>query len=150
MYKKQKSVLDKMKSQFIAGATAKLFPPEKLEKIWTYWEAFAQYAFNKSHSTCYAFVAYQTAYLKAHYPAEFMAAVLNDAGSSEKITFFIEECKRMGIEVLKPNVNQSDIHFSADKKGSLIFGLSALAGVGEAATQAIVEERKNNGEYTSI
>jgi DNA polymerase-3 subunit alpha len=95
-------------------------------------------------------VAYQTAYLKAHYPAEFMASVLNDAGSSEKITFFIEECKRMGIEVLKPNVNQSDIHFSADKKGQLIFGLSALSGIGEAATQAIVEERKNNGEYKSI
>ncbi len=150
MGKKQLDILNKMKSKFIAGATEKGHPEDKLNKIWADWEAFAQYAFNKSHSTCYAFVAYQTAYLKAHYPAEFMASVLNDAGSSEKITFFIEECKRMGIEVLKPNVNQSDIHFSADKKGHLIFGLSALSGIGEAATQAIVEERKNNGEYKSI
>ena len=150
MGKKQLDILNKMKSKFIAGATEKGHPEDKLNKIWADWEAFAQYAFNKSHSTCYAFVAYQTAYLKAHYPAEFMASVLNDAGSSEKITFFIEECKRMGIEVLKPNVNQSDIHFSADKKGQLIFGLSALSGIGEAATQAIVEERKNNGEYKSI
>lgn len=150
MGKKQIEVLNKMKSKFLEGATAKGFPEEKLNKIWTDWEAFAQYAFNKSHSTCYAFVAYQTAYLKAHYPAEFMAAVLNDAGSSEKITFFIEECKRMGIEVLKPNVNQSDIHFSADDKGRLIFGLSALSGIGEAATMSIVEERKNHGEYRSI
>jgi len=150
MGKKQIEVLNKMKSKFVEGAGKKGHPEDKLNKIWTDWEAFAQYAFNKSHSTCYAFVAYQTAYLKAHYPAEFMASVLNDAGSSEKITFFIEECKRMGIEVLKPNVNQSDIHFSADEKGSLIFGLSALAGVGEAATQAIVEERKTNGEYVSI
>ncbi|MGH2552383.1 MAG: DNA polymerase III subunit alpha, partial [Chitinophagaceae bacterium] len=100
MGKKQKSVLDKMKAQFIAGAKEKLFPPEKLEKIWTDWEAFAQYAFNKSHSTCYAYVAYQTAYLKAHYPAEYMSAVLNNAGSIDKITFFMEECKRMGIKVL--------------------------------------------------
>ncbi len=150
MGKKQIEVLNKMKSKFIEGATAKGHPADKLNKIWIDWEAFAQYAFNKSHSTCYAFVAYQTAYLKAHYPAEFMAAVLNDAGSSEKITFFIEECKRMSIEVLKPNVNQSDIHFSADKKGCLIFGLSALSGIGEAATHAIVEERKNSGEYKSI
>ncbi len=150
MGKKQIDVLNKMKSKFIEGATAKGHPADKLNKIWVDWEAFAQYAFNKSHSTCYAFVAYQTAYLKAHYPAEFMAAVLNDAGSSEKITFFIEECKRMGIEVLKPNVNQSDIHFSADKKGSLIFGLSALSGIGEAATHSIVEERKKNGEYKTV
>ncbi|HRF18446.1 MAG TPA: DNA polymerase III subunit alpha, partial [Chitinophagaceae bacterium] len=107
MGKKQKTVLDKMKAQFISGATEKLFPPEKLEKIWTDWEAFAQYAFNKSHSTCYAYVAYQTAYLKAHYPAEYMAAVLNNAGSIEKITFFMEECKRMGIKVLGPDINES-------------------------------------------
>ncbi len=97
MGKKQKTVLDKMKGQFIAGAKEKLLPEEKLEKIWTDWEAFAQYAFNKSHSTCYAYVAYQTAYLKAHYPSEYMAAVLNNAGSIEKITFFMEECKRMGL-----------------------------------------------------
>ncbi|HMX38432.1 MAG TPA: DNA polymerase III subunit alpha, partial [Ferruginibacter sp.] len=102
MGKKQKAVLDKMKVQFIEGASGKGHPKDKLEKIWTDWEAFAQYAFNKSHSTCYAFVAYQTAYLKAHYPGEYMAAVLNHAGSIEKITFFMEECKRMGIKVLGP------------------------------------------------
>ncbi len=100
MGKKQKSVLDKMKAQFVKGATEKGHPAKILEKIWTDWEAFAQYAFNKSHSTCYAFVAYQTAYLKAHYPGEYMAAVLNHAGSIEKITFFMEECKRMGHKVL--------------------------------------------------
>src|SRR5690606_16342043 len=98
MGKKQKAVLDKMKAQFIKGATEKSFPADKLEKIWTDWEAFAQYAFNTSHSTCYAFVAYQTAYLKAHYPGEYMSAVLNTAGSIDKITFFMEECKRMGIK----------------------------------------------------
>ena len=96
-----------MKVQFVEGATAKGHPKEILEKIWTDWEAFAQYAFNKSHSTCYAFVAYQTAYLKAHYPSEYMAAVLNHAGSIDKITFFMEECKRMGLKVLGPDINES-------------------------------------------
>jgi DNA polymerase-3 subunit alpha len=107
MGKKQKAVLDKMKAQFIKGATERFLPAERLEKIWTDWEAFAQYAFNKSHSTCYAYVAYQTAYLKSHYPAEYMAAVLNNAGSIDKITFFMEECKRMGIKVLGPDINES-------------------------------------------
>ncbi len=101
MGKKQKAVLDKMKAQFVKGASEKGHPVDKLEKIWTDWEAFAQYAFNKSHSTCYAYVAYQTAYLKAHYPSEYMAAVLNNAGNIEKITFFMEECKRMGIDCLR-------------------------------------------------
>ncbi|HOV44956.1 MAG TPA: DNA polymerase III subunit alpha, partial [Ferruginibacter sp.] len=100
MGKKQKATLDKMKVSFIEGATAKGHPIKQLEKIWTDWEAFAQYAFNKSHSTCYAFLAYQTAYLKAHYPNEYMAAVLNHAGSIEKITFYMEECRRMEIKVL--------------------------------------------------
>src|SRR5688500_5438579 len=135
MYKKQKSVLDKMKSQFIAGATAKLFPPEKLEKIWTYWEAFAQYAFNKSHSTCYAFVAYQTAYLKARYPAEYMAAVLNHAAAIEKLTFFMEECKRMGIKVLGPDINESLKGFAVNAAGEIRFGLGGLKGVGENAVE---------------
>src|SRR6187399_229555 len=111
MGKKQKSVLDKMKGQFIKGASDKGHPASVLEKVWTDWEAFAQYAFNKSHSTCYAYVAYQTAYMKAHYPAEYMAAVLNNAGSIEKITFFMEECKRMGITVLGPDVNESQKGF---------------------------------------
>ena len=102
MGKKQKAVLDKMKVQFVEGATAKGHDKVILEKVWTDWEAFAQYAFNKSHSTCYAFVAYQTAYLKAHYPSEYMAAVLNHAGSIDKITFFMEECKRMGLKSAGP------------------------------------------------
>lgn len=96
-----------MKAQFISGAIKNGHAADKLEKIWTDWEAFAQYAFNKSHSTCYALVAYQTAYLKTHYPSEYMAAVLNHAGAIEKITFFMEECKRMGLKVLGPDVNES-------------------------------------------
>ena len=147
MGKKQKSVLDKMKAQFISGATEKLFPPEKLEKIWTDWEAFAQYAFNKSHSTCYAYVAYQTAYLKAHYPAEYMSAVLNNAGSIEKITFFMEECKRMGLKVLGPDINESLKGFAVNNKGEIRFGLGGLKGVGEAAVESIIEERKKNGSF---
>lgn len=150
MGKKQKSVLDKMKAQFIEGATKKNHPADKLEKIWTDWEAFAQYAFNKSHSTCYAYVAYQTAYLKAHYPAEYMAAVLNNAGSIEKITFFMEECKRMGQMVLGPDVNESKKGFAVNARGEIRFGLGGLKGVGEAAVEAIIDEREKNGAYLSI
>ena len=150
MGKKQKSVLDKMKAQFIAGAVEKGHPADKLEKIWTDWEAFAQYAFNKSHSTCYAFVAYQTAYLKAHYPAEYMAAVLNNAGSIEKITFFMEECKRMGRVVLGPDINESKKGFAVNNRGEIRFGLGGLKGVGEAAVESIIEEREINGHYDSI
>ncbi len=150
MGKKQKSVLDKMKSQFVTGATAKGFAKETLEKIWTDWEAFAQYAFNKSHSTCYAFVAYQTAYLKAHYPAEYMSAVLNHAGSIEKITFFMEECKRMGIKVLGPDINESLKGFAVNKNGEIRFGLGGLKGVGEAAVETIIEDREKQGTYNSI
>src|SRR5688572_26339730 len=150
MGKKQKSVLDKMKAQFIDGATKKNHPAEKLEKIWTDWEAFAQYAFNKSHSTCYAYVAYQTAYLKAHYPAEYMAAVLNNAGSIEKITFFMEECKRMGQMVLGPDVNESKKGFAVNAKREIRFGLGGLKGVGESAVESIIEEREKNGPYKSI
>ncbi len=149
MGKKQKSVLDKMKAQFVSGAVAKGHPADKLEKIWTDWEAFAQYAFNKSHSTCYAFVAYQTAYLKAHYPAEYMAAVLNNAGNIEKITFFMEECRRMGRLVLGPDINESKKGFAVNDRGEIRFGLGGLKGVGEAAVDAIIEERKN-GKYESI
>jgi DNA polymerase-3 subunit alpha len=150
MGKKQKSVLDKMKAQFIEGATKKNHPADKLEKIWTDWEAFAQYAFNKSHSTCYAYVAYQTAYLKAHYPAEYMAAVLNNAGSIEKITFFMEECKRMGQMVLGPDVNESKKGFAVNAKKEIRFGLGGLKGVGESAVESIIEEREKNGPYQSI
>ena len=150
MGKKQKSVLDKMKAQFIEGATEKLLPAEKLEKIWTDWEAFAQYAFNKSHSTCYAYVAYQTAYLKAHYPAEYMSAVLNNAGSIDKITFFMEECKRMGLKVLGPDINESLKGFAVNDKGEIRFGLGGLKGVGEAAIESIIDERKKGGSFVNI
>ena len=150
MGKKQKSVLDKMKAQFISGATAKGHPVDKLEKIWTDWESFAQYAFNKSHSTCYAFVAYQTGYLKAHYPSEYMAAVLNHAGSIEKITFFMEECKRMGLKVLGPDINESLKGFAVNKKGEIRFGLGGLKGVGEAAIESIIEERNKAGNFKDL
>ena len=148
MGKKQKSVLDKMKAQFIRRCHSKITPADKLEKIWTDWEAFAQYAFNKSHSTCYAFVAYQTAYLKAHYPAEYMAAVLNNAGSIEKITFFMEECKRMGLKVLGPDINESLKGFAVNKKGEIRFGLGGLKGVGEAAIESIIDERQKGGSLS--
>lgn len=150
MGKKQKSVLDKMKAQFLEGATAKGHPEDKLEKIWTDWEAFAQYAFNKSHSTCYAFVAYQTAYLKAHYPSEYMAAVLNHAGTLEKITFFMEECRRMGIKVLGPDINESKKGFAVNKKAEIRFGLGGLKGVGENGIENIIEERTSKGPYKNI
>ncbi|MGC4036294.1 MAG: DNA polymerase III subunit alpha [Chitinophagaceae bacterium] len=150
MGKKQKAVLDKMKSQFINGAISKGHAEDILEKIWTDWEAFAQYAFNKSHSTCYAYVAYQTAYLKSHYPSEYMAAVLNNAGSIDKITFFMEECKRMGIKVLGPDINESLKGFAVNKKGEIRFGLGGLKGVGEAAVESVIEERTKNGAFSSI
>ena len=150
MGKKQKSVLDKMKSQFIKGATARGLAADKLEKVWTDWEAFAQYAFNKSHSTCYAFVAYQTAYLKAHYPSEYMAAVLNHAGSIEKITFFMEECKRMGLKVLGPDINESKKGFAVNQRGEVRVGLGGLKGVGEAAVEGIIAERVKGGPYSTM
>lgn len=150
MGKKQISVLDKMEEQFMEGASAKGHPKDKLIKIWNDWKAFAQYAFNKSHSTCYAFVAYQTAYLKAHYPAEYMAAVLNNQNSIEKISFFMGESRRMGIPVLGPDVNESDLNFTVNKKGEVRFALSSLKGVGEKAVEGIVIERKENGPYKDI
>ncbi len=150
MGKKQRAVLDKMKEQFVEGAKKNNHPVNKLEKIWADWEAFAQYAFNKSHSTCYAFVAYQTAYLKAHYPSEYMAAVLNHAGAIEKITFFMEECKTMGLTVLGPDINESQNGFAVNKKGEIRFGFSGMKGVGEAAIENIIEEREKRGIFTSI
>ncbi|HSK13348.1 MAG TPA: DNA polymerase III subunit alpha, partial [Phnomibacter sp.] len=150
MGKKDRKTLDGMKAQFISGATAKGLPQDKLEKIWTDWEAFAQYAFNKSHSTCYAFVAYQTGYLKAHYPSEYMSAVLNHAGDISKITFFMEECRRMGIKVLGPDVNESRKGFAPNKKGEIRFGLGGLKGVGEAAIESIIEEREQHGRFQDI
>jgi DNA polymerase-3 subunit alpha len=142
MGKKDRKTLDKMKGKFIDGAVSKGHPAKKLEKIWTDWEAFAQYAFNKSHSTCYAYVAYQTAYLKAHYPAEYMAAVLNHANAIEKLTFFMEECKRMGLTVLGPDINESQKGFAVNPVGEIRFGLGGLKGVGEAAVESLIEEEK--------
>jgi len=150
MGKKDRKTLDKMKGKFIDGATAKGHLATSLEKIWTDWESFAQYAFNKSHSTCYAFVAYQTAYLKAHYPGEYMSAVLNHAGGIEKITFFMEECKRMGIKVLGPDINESLKGFAVNKKGEIRFGMGGIKGVGEAAVENIIAEREKNGWYKDI
>ncbi len=150
MGKKDRNQLDKMKAQFISGGNAKGFKASILEKIWTDWEKFAQYAFNKSHSTCYALVAYQTAYLKAHYPSEYMAAVLNHSGSIEKITFFMEECKRMGLPVLGPDINESQKGFAVNKKGEIRFGFSGMKGVGDAALDAIILEREKRGAFNSI
>ncbi|MAQ75424.1 MAG: DNA polymerase III subunit alpha [Aquimarina sp.] len=151
MGKKQKAVLDKMKPKFIEQAAAKGHAEDKLEKIWKDWEAFAAYAFNKSHSTCYAWIAYQTAYLKAHYPAEYMAAVLsNNMNDIKQVTFFMEECKRMKLEVLGPDVNESYRKFSVNKEGAIRFGMGAIKGVGTGAVATIVENRKENGPYSSI
>ncbi|MEY4309053.1 MAG: hypothetical protein RL422_1256 [Bacteroidota bacterium] len=151
MGKKDKATIDKMKGKFMEGGAANNHPADKLDKIWTDWEAFAQYAFNKSHSTCYGLVAYQTGYLKANYPSEFMAAVLsNSLGNIEKITFFMDECKRMGLSLLVPDVNESSRSFAVNKKGQIRFGLGAIKGVGDAAVDAIVEERQKNGEYADI
>ncbi len=151
MGKKDKATLDKMKGQFIEGATEKGLDKKKLEKVWTDWEKFAQYAFNKSHSTCYAFVAFQTSYLKAHYPAEYMASVLtHNLNNIDKVTFFMDECKRMGLEVLGPDVNESEYRFSVNAEGKIRFGLGAVKGVGEAAVISIVEERKENGPFSNV
>lgn len=151
MGKKDKATLDKMRGKFMEGIKAKGLDQKTCEKVWTDWEAFAQYAFNKSHSTCYAFVAYQTAYLKAHYPGEYMASVLtHNLGNIDKITFFMEEAKRMGIPVLGPDVNESLITFGVNKKGEIRFGMSAIKGVGEGAAIAIIEERTANGPYSSV
>ena len=151
MGKKKKDIVDKMKPKFIEGGKANGHDPNVLEKIWADWEKFASYAFNKSHATCYSWVAYQTAYLKAHYPAEFMAGnmsrCLNDIG---KITKLMSECQAMGIKCLGPDVNESRHKFSANKKGEVRFGLAAVKGMGDSAAQAIIEEREKNGPYKDI
>jgi DNA polymerase-3 subunit alpha len=150
MGKKDRKVLDKMKPTFIERASAKGHKSDTLEKIWKDWEAFASYAFNKSHSTCYAWVAYQTAYLKANYPAEYMASVLsNNMNDIKQVSFFMEECRRMGVPVLGPDVNESSFTFAVNKVGAIRFGLGAVKGLGSAPVEAIVEERKN-GPFTSI
>lgn len=151
MGKKIKSVLDQMKPQFINGGAERGHPTEILEKIWKDWEAFASYAFNKSHSTCYAWIAYQTAYLKANYPAEYMAAVLsNNMNDIKQVTFFMEECKRMKLDVLGPDVNESEDVFTVNEKGALRFGLLGMRGVGSAAVDFLIENRSDKGIYKNI
>lgn len=150
MGKKQKDVLDKMKPKFVAQAAEKGHDAKVLEKIWKDWEAFASYAFNKSHSTCYAWIAYQTAFLKAHYPAEYMAAVLsNNMSDIKQVSFFMEECKRMGLQVLGPDVNESYYKFTVNDDYAVRFGMGAIKGVGQGAVETIVENRKD-GKYKSI
>ncbi len=151
MGKKQKAVLDKMKDKFIEGCKKNSHPKEICEKVWTDWEAFAQYAFNKSHSTCYSLIAYHTAYLKANFPAEYMAAVLTHAQNNlESVTFFIEECRSLGIKVLGPHVNESDVYFAVNKEGEIRFGLGAIKGAGDAAVEAIILEREARGPFEDI
>ena len=151
MGKKKKAIVDAMKPKFIEGGKKNGHDPKVLEKIWGDWEKFASYAFNKSHATCYSWVAYQTAYLKAHYPAEFMAGnmsrCLNDI---TKITKLMSECQAMNIPCLGPDVNESEQKFSANKKGEVRFGLSAIKGMGEAAATNIIAERHKNGQYKDI
>ncbi len=151
MGKKAKDILDKMKSKFMDGAAKNGHPLPACEKIWTDWEAFAQYAFNKSHSTCYALVAYQTAYLKAHYPAQYMAALLtNNQNQIDKVTFFMGECKGMGLTVLGPDINDSSYQFSVNADGNIRFGLGAIKGVGEKAVESIIEERTSGGVFGTV
>ena len=151
MGKKQAATLAKMKSKFIDQAHANGHKEDVLQKIWKDWESFAMYAFNKSHSTCYAWIAYQTAYLKAHYPAEYMASVLsNNMSDIKSVSFFMEECKRMGLEVLGPDINESYLKFSVNKEGAVRFGMGAIKGVGGSAVKAIIKERKENGSFKSI
>lgn len=151
MGKKQKAVLDKMKPKFIDQGSERGHDPKILEKVWKDWEAFAAYAFNKSHSTCYSVVAFHTGYLKANYPQEYMASVLtHNMSDIKKVTFFMEECKRMGIPVLGPDVNESQFKFTVNAKGEIRFGLGGMKGVGEGAVMAVVNERLENGPYKNI
>ncbi len=151
MGKKQKDVLDKMKPKFIAGCAKNKFEERIADKIWKDWEAFAEYAFNKSHSTCYSLVAYQTAYLKANYPAEYMSAVLTHSQNSlDSVTFFIDESRRMGIEVLGPHLNESGVFFEVNAEGKIRFGLGAIKGAGDSAVEAIIKERDARGPFSDI
>ena len=150
MGKKLKDKLDHLKPKFIEGGKANGHDPKVLEKIWADWEKFASYAFNKSHATCYSWVAYQTAYLKANYPSQYMAAVLSRAGDITEVTKLMDECKAMGINVLGPDVNESVPRFGVNAKGDIRFGMASVKGVGENAVSAIVSERKANGPYKSI
>ncbi len=151
MGKKILSLLETLKPKFLDGCEANGHDRKIAEKIWKDWEAFASYAFNKSHSTCYALVAFHTAYLKANYPAAYMASVLsNNMSDIKQVTFFMEECRRLGTPVLGPDVNESNLKFTVNDKDEIRFGLGAIKGVGENAVKSIVEEREENGFYTDL
>ncbi len=151
MGKKKKEIIDELKPKFIEGGVSNGHSAEVLEKVWKDWEAFASYAFNKSHSTCYSVIAYQTGYLKANYPPEYMASVLTHNQSNiDKVSFFMEECRNLGIKVLGPHVNESDQDFTVNEKGEIRFGLGAIKGTGESAVQAVIEERNESGKYQDI
>lgn len=151
MGKKIRAKLDAMKPKFLAGCEANGHDTKIANKIWSDWEDFASYAFNKSHSTCYAVVAFQTAYLKANYTAEFMAAVLsNNLNDISKVTFFMEECRRLGVDVLGPDINESAYRFTVNDKNQIRFGLGGIKGVGEGAVEALVKERQENGAFQTI
>ncbi len=151
MGKKKRKMMDELKEKYLEGCTRNGIRKNIAEKIWTDWEAFAQYAFNKSHSTCYAYVSYQTAWLKAHYPAEFMAAVLSrNINDIKKITHFMNECRRMGLSVLGPDVNESRIKFTVNADGHIRFGLGAIKGLGESAASRIIQEREQNGNFKDV
>ncbi len=151
MGKKKKKEMDELKEKFFAGCEKNGFEKVKVDKIWSDWEAFAEYAFNKSHSTCYSFIAYQTAYLKVHYKAEFMAAVLtHKLNDIKEISMLIDDCRKQKIEVLGPSINESVMKFTVNPKGEILFGMGAIKGVGEAAVESIVLERNQNGPYKSI
>lgn len=151
MGKKKKDIMDKLKVQFTEGCKANGHKEKIVEKIWHDWEAFAQYAFNKSHSTCYAFISYQTAWLKAHYPSQFMAAVLSrNINDIKKVTIFMDETRRMGMDVLGPNVNESYVKFTVNNDGNVRFGLGAIKGVGKSAIKGLIDERQENGPFESV
>ncbi len=151
MGKKIEHLMNELKPKFFEGCKKKGHDLSVVNKIWRDWEAFANYAFNKSHSTCYAYVAYRQAYLKAHFPAEFMAAVLSrNLNDLKEITLFLDECKRMQIPVLGPDVNESVSTFVVNKRGEIRFGMAGIKNVGEAAVQNLIEERDRNGMFTSI
>ena len=151
MGKKLRDKLDHMKPKFIEGGRKNGHDPKVLEKIWADWEKFASYAFNKSHATCYSWVAYQTAYLKANYPSEYMAATMSrNISNITEITKLMDECKSMGVKVLGPDVNESNLKFSVNYRGDIRFGLGAIKGVGESAVQSILDERRKNGEFKNI
>ena len=150
MGKKLRDKLDQMKPKFISGGEKNGHDPKILEKIWGDWEKFASYAFNKSHATCYSWVAYQTAYMKANYPAEYMAAVMSRSKDIADVTKLMDECKAMNIRVLGPDVNESNLKFTVNKDGDIRFGLGAVKGVGETAVQSIIDERQKNGPYANV